>query len=398
MSSSTDRASPPQLLRVLGLVFGLAVVVGGVIGSGIMRAPGEVAKALTEPWAILLAWALGGGFAMLSAMPLVEAGASVPLAGGTYNISARAFGPGTGFLNGWLTWLQYTASNAFIAILFLAPRGAAPQAVASVTDHVLGPITTIAALATAISVIYSTYAGWDGAIYFSEEVDKPERNVARATFLGIGLVTVLYVMVNAATLHVLTPQQVAGSTFAVGDAAGKVMGPAANTFVTAMGLFSLVAIVNLQVMAASRVPFAMARDGVAPRFLMQVAKGGAPIRSLLLVSAMSLAVVITSMIVAPDTGYKWIVRIYSPWSIGAILLVCISAIRLRVAEPDLPRPYKMPLFPFIGILAVLVQAGLIVTLVLDDKVAGGWSALIGLVIPVGLYLAFRGLWKKGAEG
>ena len=104
------------------------------------------------------------------------------------------------------------------------------------------------------------------------------------------------------------------------------------------------------------------------------------------------------MIVAPDTGYKWIVRIYSPWSIGAILLVCISAIRLRVAEPDLPRPYRMPLFPFIGILATLVQAGLIVTLVLDDKIAGAWSALIGLVIPVGLYLAFRGLWKKGAEG
>jgi APA family basic amino acid/polyamine antiporter len=458
MPRSPDRASPPKLLRVLGLVFGLAVVVGGVIGSGIMRAPGEVAKALTEPWAILLAWALGGGFAMLSAMPLVEAGASVPLAGGTYNISARAFGPGTGFLNGWLTWLQYTASNAFIsvvfgeyvhrlhllpgvptgvlacglivavtalngvgtkvsglsqsigsaikggafiilvAILFVAPHGDAPLAATTVTDHVFGPITTIAALATAISVIYSTYAGWDGAIYFSEEVEKPERNVARATFLGIGLVTVLYVLVNAATLHVLSPQAVAGSTFAVGDAAGVVMGPIANTFVTAMGLFSLVAIVNLQVMAASRVPFAMARDGVAPRVLAHVARGGAPIRSLLLVAAMSLAVVIASMIVAPDTGYKWIVRIYSPWSIGAILLVCISAIRLRVAEPDLQRPYRMPLFPAIAILATLMQAGLIVTLVLDDPVAGAWSALIGLIIPVGLYLAFRGLWKKGAEG
>ena len=82
MSASPPK-SPPQLLRVLGLVFGLAVVVGGVIGSGIMRAPGEVSKAITEPWAILVAWGLGGAAAMLAAMPLVEAGASVPLAGGT---------------------------------------------------------------------------------------------------------------------------------------------------------------------------------------------------------------------------------------------------------------------------------------------------------------------------
>jgi APA family basic amino acid/polyamine antiporter len=457
MTTPSSSHSPPQLLRVLGLVFGLAVVVGGVIGSGIMRAPGEVAKAITDPMLILVAWALGGCFAMLSAMPLVEAGASVPLAGGTYSISARAFGPGTGFLNGWLTWLQYTASNAFIsvvfgeyvhrlhlaeavpvgvlacgliiamtvlnwigtkvsgtsqslgsaikggafillvAILFLAPHGAAPAAKAVAEGaKSLGPITSIGALVTAISVIYSTYAGWDGAIYFSEEVDNPQRNVARATFWGIGLVTIIYVLVNAAAMNVLPPSALAGSNFAVGDAAGVVMGPAAQIFVTAMGLFSLMAIVNLQVMAASRVPFAMARDGVAPRFLLQVAKGGTPRTSLALVSLVSLGIVIVSMIVAPDTGYKWIVRIYSPWSIGAIFMVCISSIKLRVSEPNLERPYRMPLFPFIAILASLVQFALIATLVLDDPIAGAWSGLIGLIIPVAVYLGFRKLWKSDA--
>ena len=71
-----------SLLRVLGLVFGLAVVVGSVIGSGIMRAPGVVALGITSGPLILAAWAIGGGVAVLSAMPLVEAGASVPRAGG----------------------------------------------------------------------------------------------------------------------------------------------------------------------------------------------------------------------------------------------------------------------------------------------------------------------------
>ncbi len=418
--------SPPQLLRVLGLVFGLAVVVGGVIGSGIMRAPGVVAQGVSSPLLILLAWALGGGSAMLAAMPLVEAGASIPRAGGTYAISQRAFGPSVGFINGWLTWLQYTASNAFIsvvfgeyvhrlglvpqvpvavlacalivgvsginwigtkvsgasqsigsavkgaaflllvAILFIAPRGAAPAPVAS---GLIGPVTSAAALVMAIRVIYSTYAGWDGAIYFSEEVDNPDRNVARATFWGIGLVSVLYVLVNAAALHVLTPAQLAGSKFAVGDAAHVVMGSAADTFITAMGLFSLMAIVNLQVMAASRVTFAMARDGVLPRWLSHVAKGGTPRRSLLVVAG-------ASLIFAASGSYEAIIRIYAPWSVGAILMVCLSAIRLRYSEPDLYRPWKMPLFPWIAIAASLVQASLIYVMVADDPWMGLWSGLV----------------------
>ena len=110
--------APASLLRILGIVFGLAVVVGGVIGSGIMRAPGVVALGLTSTPLILLAWALGGGSAMLAAMPLVEAGSSVPRAGGPYPIAERAFGPTVGFLTGWMGWLQYTASNAFIAVVF----------------------------------------------------------------------------------------------------------------------------------------------------------------------------------------------------------------------------------------------------------------------------------------
>src|ERR1700722_3538769 len=85
-----------QLSRVLGIVFGLAVVVGGVIGSGIMRAPGVVALGIHNEPLTLLFWAAGGAFAMLTAMPLVEAGASIPRAGGSYPIAPRAFGPAAG--------------------------------------------------------------------------------------------------------------------------------------------------------------------------------------------------------------------------------------------------------------------------------------------------------------
>jgi APA family basic amino acid/polyamine antiporter len=435
----------PSLLRILGIVFGLAVVVGGVIGSGIMRAPGVVALGLHGGPLILLAWALGGGVAMLAAMPLVEAGASVPRAGGPFPIAERAFGRTVGFLTGWMGWLQYTASNAFIAvvfgeyihrlgflagvsngvlasglilivgainwtgtrisgasqsiasgmkgaafialviILFLSPRAPA----AAISPHpVLAGAAAIGAVVMAIRVIYQTYAGWDAAIYFSEEVERPDRNVARATFWGIGLVTVLYVLVNAAVLHVLSPPAIAGSALAVGDAAKVSLGAAADTVITALGLFSLAAIVNLQIMAASRITFRMARDGALPPALAAVARGGTPRRSVAVLVGIS-------VLFAATGSYESIVRIYAPWSIGPILIVCLAAIRLRIAEPDLPRPWKMPLFPWPAIVAALIQASLIAVVVWDDPRAGVWSAVV-VVAPLPIYFLFAKTWRRQA--
>jgi APA family basic amino acid/polyamine antiporter len=432
------------LLRILGLVFGLAVVAGGTIGSGIMRAPGVVALGITSPPLILAAWAVGGAIAMLSAMPLVETGSSIPHAGGPFSIARRAFGPSMGFLTGWLGWLQYSASNAFIAvvfgeyvhrlgfatplpvsvlavglilvvgvlnlagtaiagasqslasglkgaaflaltaILFLSPRAAhAPQSLAPAAA-----ITSAGALVMAIRVIYQTYAGWDAAIYFSEEVHRPERNVARATFWGIGLVALLYILVNAAVLHVLSPAAIAGSALAVGDAARVSLGPLGDTAITALGLLSLAAIVNLQIMAASRITFRMAKEGALPAALARVAPGGAPRRSV------SILVLISALFAATGS-YESIVRIYAPWSIAPILIVCLASIRLRRTEPDLARPWKMPLFPWIAFFAAAIQAGLIAVVVWDDP-AAGLGALVFAVLPLPIYWAFSKAWRRQA--
>jgi basic amino acid/polyamine antiporter, APA family len=447
-----------QLQRVLGLVFGLAVVVGGIIGSGIMRAPGVVALGLHSVPLTLAFWAAGGAVAMLTAMPLVEAGASVPMAGGSYPIAARAFGPTAGFLAGWLTWLQYTASNAFIAvvfgeyvhrlgyglglsknllavglialvtainltgtrlsgasqsigsaikggafllvaaILFLSPRAPAgfhPAAVhaaaAAATGAAASGAAAVAAVIMAVRVIYQTYAGWDGAIYFSEEVQRPDRNVARATFLGIGLVSLVYLLVNAALFHVLTPAQIAGSELAVGDAIKVSMGAAGDVLVTAIGVVSLAAIVNLQVMAASRITYRMAVDSVLPRFLSVVSRTGAPRRSVLTVG-------LASALFAGSGGYESIVTIYAPWSIGSILMICVSGIWLRWKEPQLHRPFRTPFFPVLSIAAALVQAALIALVVSGDPVSGVWSALV-VAAPLPLFLWFtRGRRRLGWVG
>jgi basic amino acid/polyamine antiporter, APA family len=439
----SDASAPPGgLLRILGLVFGLAVVVGGVIGSGIMRAPGIIDGAFTTIPLILFAWVAGGAVAMLSAMPVVEAGASVPLAGGPYPIAHRAFGPSVAFFTGWIDWMQYAASSAFIAAVFgeyvhrlgLLPRvsahllacglilavgalnltgtrvSGASQSIASAIKgaafivltvilfltprapaapvHAVAAVTSLGAAIMAVRLIYQTYAGWGAAIYFSEEVERPERNVARATFLGIGLVTVLYVLINAAVLKVLAPSQVAGSNLAVGDAARVGLGVSADTLITAIGLFSLAAIVNQQTMTAPRISFRMAREGALPVWLGRVASGGTPRQSLLVTVACSL-------IFAALGDYQSIVRVYAPWSMGVVLIVCVSSIALRVKEPELPRPWRMPLFPWPAVLAAVIQATLVVVVIVDDPGSAVWTALAALG-PLPIFWLLHHRWRAAA--
>jgi APA family basic amino acid/polyamine antiporter len=342
-------------------------------------------------------------------------------------------------MTGWLTWLQYTASNAFISvvfaeyvhrlglaggvskavlavcliavmtgvnltatrvsgasqsiasaikgggfvlvaiILFVSPR--APPSFHPASVHAaLAGAAAVSAVVMGVRVVYQTYAGWDAAIYFGEEVQEAGRNVVRATFGGIGLVTIVYLLVNLALFHVVSPAQIAGSELAVGDAIRVSLGSAGDTVVTAIGAISLAAIVNLQIMAASRITFRMAADGLLPAGLAKVAPGGSPWRSVVAVAAVS-------AIFAASGSYEHIVRIYAPWSIGSILMICLSSIALRYKEPDLPRPYRAPLFPWLSSLAALMQAALIALVVFDDPASGLWSAVV-IAAPLPFYLWF----------
>src|SRR5215218_2900723 len=90
-----------HLLRILGLAFGLAVVVGGVVGQGILRTPGIVAGAIPDPTWILALWAAGGIIILIDACSLVELGASIPKEGGPYALARRAYGRVPGTVMGW---------------------------------------------------------------------------------------------------------------------------------------------------------------------------------------------------------------------------------------------------------------------------------------------------------
>src|SRR5436309_5477114 len=104
------------LLRILGVGFGLAVIVGSTLGIGILRTPGLVAAQLASRSGILAVWLLGGLYTLLGSVCLTELGTMLPRAGGYYVDARRAFGDTAGFAVGWTDWLCYCAVLGYISI------------------------------------------------------------------------------------------------------------------------------------------------------------------------------------------------------------------------------------------------------------------------------------------
>ena len=266
-------SSRGSLLRVLGVAFGIAAVVGGMVGQGILRTPGIIAGAVHSPELILVLWVMGALLAGISALAYIELATAIPCAGGTYDFIRRGFGPLAGVVTGWGAWLVLVSLQGFLAIvvaeflhrlgvftgihqsavavgvivifwglnwtttriagdsqiIFSAFKGAALIALiillfahpgapaAQMTTESAAPIG-IAALAVAMRAVINTYNGWDEVVYFSEEMEAPERTIPRAILFGIAGVALLYLLINFALLKVMSPAQMAGSKLVAADA------------------------------------------------------------------------------------------------------------------------------------------------------------------------------------
>src|SRR5258707_15841 len=262
----TENQSHGTLLRVLGVGFGLAVTIGGTIGMGILRTPGEVAAQLPTPKLFIGVWILGGIYALLGTMSVAELGAMIPRSGGWYVFIHRALGNYPGFVVGWSDWLSTCGTLAVLAmgvggntaglapplagrdkpvalvvrLLFAAlqwrgiPWGSFTQNLTSLLKTTIFALIAIAAftfagksepgtplpvphsfalftaLIIALQGVLYTYDGWYGVIYFGEEVRNPKRDVVRSMFGGALLVIAIYILVKLAYVYVLSMTQPAG--------------------------------------------------------------------------------------------------------------------------------------------------------------------------------------------
>src|SRR5215212_2274529 len=440
-----------RLLRVLGVVFGMAVTVGITVGMGILRTPGEVAAQLPNRWLFLGAWLLGGVYALFGAVSVAELGTMIPRSGGFYVFARRALGEYPGFVVGWSDWLSTCGTVAAVALVLgeyagtLVPalngRAAAVASSVTVAFALLqwrgvrwggrsqeltsllktlafaaliaacfawggrgggdGAVTTAApavapaagvglltALVLALQGIIYTYDGWYSTVYFGEEVRDTARSVPRAMVGGVLLVVVVYLLFNAALLYVLPVEQLAGQKLAAGAAAEAVFGPRGATVIGVVAIVSLLASVNGNTLTAPRVVYAMSRDGLFWRAASRVNRGGTPTVSLALSTTAAVLLIVFS-----GTFAKLLAAL-AFFFVTDLALVFLSIFVLRRREPRAARPYRAWGYPFTTAFALAVSVAFLAGAVWSDTENSLYAlGLLALSLPV--YLLFRRLGGRG---
>ena len=424
----TPAPAPPhgELLRVLGAGFGLAVVIGGTVGLGILRSPAVVAEHAGSAAMSLMLWGLGGLYALLAAASYADLATSIARSGGVYVYARSAMGNGGGFLFGWADVFSTCSSSAFAALgfaefagllwpglqqwkttlavlaiavftavqwrgvrlgsvveqagasikavlflgviaglLFLAPA-APPAASAGVGVVLPGAV----ALVLALQLVLGAYDGWAGGIYFTGEDRDPARNPPRAILGGLLLVILIYLLMNLALLRVLPFNELAASPLPVADAARRWLGESGATLVTAIAAISLLPLLGGTLMVSARIAHAMACDGLLPARLADVNPRGTPAPALLGVAGAALVLVFASggvLNLMLGVGAFFAVFTY----VGGF----VSLLVLRHRHPELPRPFRAWCYPWSTWLVLAGGLGLLVGVVIgaprDSLIAVG---------------------------
>ena len=436
------RCGVAQLARKLGFFDATMIVVSGIIGSGIFINPYVVAERVQTPFLILAVWIAGGVIAACGAFVFAELSTVLPRVGGQYAFFREAFHPVVGFLYGWsmLLIIQSGATAAvavacgqyLVRLLGLAPDLASPIAVGMlivlVVFHSLGikpgavlvnivtfgKTAAIAALViAALAVTHASgitfdplvppalrehglgsaffaglvpamfaYGGWQNSNYVSEEIRDPERNLPRAILIGVAIVIAVYVTANIAYVHVLTAPALAATHTPAADLATRVLGERGGDAVGVLVIVSTFGFLNLALMTAPRVYYAMARDGV---FFANVARVSprthAPVAAIAIQGMLAAAF---ALLDAYDAllGYA----VFADWIFFA--LAGIALIVFRRTRPDAPRPTRVPLYPVLPVVFAVAGLGIVINTFFTDPVnAGIGSAIIALGVPV--FFAWR---------
>jgi len=363
-----------SLLTVLGPDFTIAAVVGGTIGLGILRTPGEVAARIGTPLLLFVAWTIGGLYTLLGAIPFLELARFAPQAGGPFVYARRAFGRYGGFLIGWCDWIQCAAVIAVLAsvtgeiaargldgyartvagvvvlaLTFLQWRGLRVSSNAEKimsTAKVIGllalivgcflydgppaaPIPhapiTLNGIVVALQMVVATYAGWHGAIYFAEEQSDGGRSMPRAVIGGLAVVTAMYLLVNAAFLSALGMPRLMQSSFPATDVASLAFGNAGGVAVMVVMLVALLNVTHTLLLAATRVLFALGRDGLFTGRAATVNDRGTPTTALLITAAIAL-------ILSTTATFSRVVGIASILTVIVYAACFAAALRLRATR------------------------------------------------------------------
>ncbi len=430
-----------RLDRRLGLLSVTAISLGAMLGSGLFVLPG-VAASITGP-SMWLAYLLAGVCVLPAALTKSELATAMPTSGGSYVYIERTFGPLAGTIGGLGLWASLLLKSSFALIgmtwylkevLVVPERPTALAVLGAVTLlNVFGvrkvgkaQIVMVAAsviglvalsihaavrfdpalldrpwftggaggLATAVAVVYISYAGVTKIAAVAEEVRDPGRTLPLAMMISLAAAALLYSTVTFILVdHVPADLPAAegglrGDYHPIYTLALRLTGHNIALGIAVLGVLTMASMANAGVLAASRFPFAMSRDGLVPSKLGAIStKFITPVASILVTATvMALAIVFLDVIKLAKLASAFMIMIF-------IAIYC-ALIVLRESSAPWYRPhYRAPLYPWMQIFGVLSGC---VLLALMDMLA--LLAIVAIVVPSGLLFLSFGRHQRNRSG
>lgn len=436
--------SKEELKRTLGFFPALATVMGSVIGSGVFFKGASVAQATQTTSLFMFVWIFAGVISICAALTGAEMAAAIPETGGMLRYIERGYGKTAAFLLGWAqVMIYFPAEVAALSIVFgtqvihllgLSQNFLVPIAlsVAILTallnflgSRVGGLIQSIAFVMKLIPIILiiifgilhqdtaqvslfplsvghhlsffpalgagllATMYAYNGWIYVGNiagELKNPTKDLPRAISIGIVGVMIIYVLINYIFIKVLPISQLSGNEDAASKVAELLFGGIGGKIITIGILISVYGTINGYTMTAMRQPYTLAKEKLFPfwKLLVKVHKG-TPIAS----GVLELILACTMICIAffSNDGFNLLtdMLVFIIWLFYTLVFIALFLLRKR--EPDLLRPYKVPLYPIVPAIAILGGLFIICMTLFNDfalSLTGIGATLLGL--PIYFYL------------
>ena len=428
------------------------IVISLVIGMGIFATPSEVAVKAGNAWIFFGAWIFGGLVSLCGALTFAEIGARFPATGGFYKVFSYCYHPAFAFMINWVLVISNAASVAAVALIgsdyirpFLLPASlqndlgtkiititsvmllyvinflgikmsARTQSVLIIfkiamilliistvfkSNAVLPAVTAapytgsaVTAFGLSLVAVFFTYGGYQQTINFGGDIINAKTNIPKAVFFGITVILVLYLSINYAYFHILGIGGLQHTPALAAKMISVIFGDTGYKIVSIMIFLSVLAYVNVNVLANPRVYYAMAEDGILPEIFKRVNP-----RTQVQEFGMSFfvaAIIIILFFVATFSQMLKYVMFFD--TIGlSMAAVAIFILRKKTKHLDGTGIYTIKWFPLIPVIFIAAYWFVTVNIFITFK-ENPYAALICLAAYVlGLMIYYIGVRKKGSK-
>ena len=441
-----------ELKRQLGLASAILIIIADIIGTGIFVTTGSVLGMTGNSAIVLCLWIVGGLVAVTGALCYAELATMWPDDGGEYIYLKKIYGYLPSFLTGWvsltvgftasvaitaltLVWYlnefwsggilasslaQKTAASVFIVFFGLlhilgVKRGGFVQNALTIIKLVIvfsliifgfayidwsltSRLTYTAATEESVGlgtyglsllIIMFAYSGWNGVSYIAGEIKNPQKNLPRSMFFGTLAVVIIYVLLNIVFIMSSPSEQISGSHIVAAIASANLFGNTAASLLILGIALVLVSSVSVQMMVGPRVYYAMAKDKLTFAKLANVHPTfGTPYLAILV------QMIIALIYIFIGKDHIEMLLVYMGFSLGIFpLMAVIGMVIMRFKAPEIERPFKVPLFPLIPAIYILLTISMMVaSLIMWTETS--LTALGVLSVGVVIYYIWRHFTKE----